>query len=185
VNEYYCSIINLKVINSMIKSIYKKIVASGLAVFLITGGLLFPFRENLSEPLSDVPVVSRTEILDPAAEKLLLGKHNLTLQWVGWEIPGSALVEKRGALLHIKGEQSDQKEGNFLQMEGEIVKVMSRSFQFRGVINTKVSFLNNGNECRREGLYTFSITGKRRYWRMVEMQNPCEDVVDYVDLYLR
>jgi len=169
----------------MIKSIHKKIMASGLGLFLFTGSLLFPLRENRAGPLADVPVVSRTEILDPAAEKLLLGKHNLTLQWVGWEIPGSALVEKRGALLYIKGQQSDQKEDNFLHIEGEIVKVMSRSFQFRGVINTKVSFLNNGRECRREGLFTFSISGQRQYWRMVEMQNPCEDVVDYVDLYLR
>jgi hypothetical protein len=37
----------------------------------------------------------------------------------------------------------------------------------------------------REGRFTFRITGTRRYWRMKEMNNPCEDVADYVDVYLR
>jgi hypothetical protein len=184
--NYLIYLINDRKADNYMKNIdYKKILVSGSWIFFLTGTLFFSSKENHSEPLANIPVISRTEILDPSAEKLLLGKHNLTLQWVGWENPGKAIVEKRGALLHIKGEQSDPKEGNFLRMEGEIIKVMNRSFQFRGVINTKVSFLNNGNECRREGLFTFTISGKRRYWRMVEMQNPCEDVVDYVDLYLR
>jgi hypothetical protein len=54
-----------------------------------------------------------------------------------------------------------------------------------GKVETRVDYIADGKVCPREGRFTFRITGKRRYWRMKEMNNPCEDVVDYVDVYLR
>jgi hypothetical protein len=63
--------------------------------------------------------------------------------------------------------------------------VRAREFTFRGTIVTRVKFIAAGQECRREGTFTFALKGQRRYWRLQQMQNPCADVVDYVDLYLR
>jgi hypothetical protein len=37
----------------------------------------------------------------------------------------------------------------------------------------------------RSGTFHFKATGKRRYWRMQEMDNPCDSVTDYVDVYFR
>ena len=59
------------------------------------------------------------------------------------------------------------------------------AFVFQGRIVTQVSYLFGGQPCTRDGAFTFRITGKRKYWRMKEMQSPCDDVVDYVDVYFR
>jgi hypothetical protein len=32
---------------------------------------------------------------------------------------------------------------------------------------------------------TFKITGKRKYWRMQQFDNPCDEAADYVDIYFR
>ena len=32
---------------------------------------------------------------------------------------------------------------------------------------------------------TFKTKAGRKYWRMQEMDNPCEAVTDYVDIYFR
>jgi len=48
-----------------------------------------------------------------------------------------------------------------------------------------VSHINGGEPCLREGEMTFAITGKRRFWRLQQMQNPCNEVVDYIDIFLR
>ena len=49
----------------------------------------------------------------------------------------------------------------------------------------KISHINGGKPCAREGAMTFKITGKRRYWRLQEMNNPCDGVTDYVDIFFR
>jgi hypothetical protein len=37
----------------------------------------------------------------------------------------------------------------------------------------------------RQGDFTFKVTGKRKYWRMQEMDNPCDEATDYVDIYYK
>ena len=37
----------------------------------------------------------------------------------------------------------------------------------------------------RDGAFTFLKKGKRKYWRMQSIDNPCDLAADYVDLYLR
>lgn len=48
-----------------------------------------------------------------------------------------------------------------------------------------ISWNNNGAPCKRDGTMTFAITGKRKYWRLQEMQSPCDETTDYVDIFLR
>jgi hypothetical protein len=31
----------------------------------------------------------------------------------------------------------------------------------------------------------FKITEKRKYWRLQEMQSPCDTATDYVDIFMR
>lgn len=49
----------------------------------------------------------------------------------------------------------------------------------------QISHINGGEPCVREGEMTFAITRKRKYWRLQEMQNPCDTATDYVDIYFR
>lgn len=121
------------------------------------------------------------------ARQKLLGKHRLTLQWISWDHPGSAEVAEEGGALRLRGEQRSKEKGeasgDYLKIDGVIQDVTAKSFVFSGRIETRVSHIAGGKVCVREGRMTFRISGKRRYYRLKEMDNPCDVATDYVDLY--
>ena len=129
----------------------------------------------------------RTEVNDSAAARMLLGKHMFSLQWVSWDYFGVATVTNRRGEYLIKGEQKGRGEQatDFVTINGVITAIDAREFKFSGTIVTQVSHINGGQPCVRDGEFTFKITGKRRYWRLQQMDNPCDPVTDYVDIYFR
>lgn len=130
--------------------------------------------------------IARTVINDRLAAKQLLGKHKFNLQWIGWdkwsEFGDLKVVNRDGTLL-IKGKQVKGEDS--LEIEGEVLSVDAKEFKFQGRVVTQVSHKNNGEPCPREGTMTFKITGTRKYWRLQEMQSPCDTTTDYVDIFLR
>lgn len=96
------------------------------------------------------------------------------------------MTEKEG-VLRLKGEQRSKENDDYITIDGVVTDITEKEFTFTGTIITKVSFLNSGKPCKRTGTMTFAIRGNRKYWRMQEMDNPCdsEGVVDYVDIFLR
>lgn len=130
--------------------------------------------------------VTGTVINDRLAAKQLLGKHKFNLQWIGWdkwsEFGDLKVVNRDGTLL-IKGKQVKGEDS--LEIEGEVLSVDAKEFKFQGRVVTQVSHKNNGEPCPREGTMTFKITGMRKYWRLQEMQSPCDTTTDYVDIFLR
>jgi len=127
----------------------------------------------------------RTIVNDKAAAQMLLGKHRLSLQWISWDRIGTATVTNRAAVYSIKGEQKGRGNGDYVRIEGMIVSIDPKEFVFEGSIVTRVSHINGGEPCTRQGDFTFRITGKRKYWRLMEMDNPCDTATDYVDIYFR
>jgi hypothetical protein len=129
----------------------------------------------------------RTTINDAAAAKMLLGRHMLSLQWISWEYFGTATVTSTRGIYRITGQQRGRGEskGDYLRIDGVITSIDAREFKFSGKIEMRISHINNGEPCIRDGEFTFAITGKRRYWRMREMENPCDTATDYVDIYFR
>lgn len=127
----------------------------------------------------------QTKINDKAAARMLLGKHLFSLQWISWDHHGSATVKNNKGSYELKGEQKGRGNTDFLKIDGVITQIDAKQFTFSGVIETQVSHLNGGEACNREGEFTFKITGKRKYWRLQQMGNPCDDVTDYVDIYFR
>ncbi|MFN6965101.1 MAG: hypothetical protein ACK4S4_15255 [Pyrinomonadaceae bacterium] len=129
----------------------------------------------------------KTVVSDKAAAAMLLGRHRLSLQWVSWDRFGTATVTDRGGVYLLKGEQRGRgpSRGDHLTIDGRITSISAREFKFAGKIVTRVSHINRGEPCVREGEFTFRITGKRRYWRLQEMDNPCDEATDYVDIYFR
>jgi hypothetical protein len=128
--------------------------------------------------------------LDDAARARLIGDHMLTLQWLGWgdlSGAGKVVVEDAGDTLPMRGEQrgTGENANDYLRIDGRIVVASRDGFVFEGEILTRVHHIANGAECRRSGRFTFKATGKRRYWRLQEMDNPCDSVTDYVDVYFR
>ena len=128
--------------------------------------------------------------LDAPARARLVGEHRLTLQWLGWNDlgrSGNLVIEDRGRILSVAGEQSGQGEnlGDYLKISGNIVSATKDGFVFTGDITTRVGHIADGVACKRSGTFTFKTKGTRKYWRMQEMDNPCEPVTDYVDVYFR
>ncbi len=138
----------------------------------------------------DLCSFTATEISDEKWKTLLVGKHLLSLQWIGAEKPGSIVVTDDHGLLRISGAQRDDASGDYLRVDGKIRRAGVKEFTFCGVILTKVSYINGGKECRRSGTYKFAVRGGRKYWRMQEKDNPCDTaeigpIVDYIDIYIR
>jgi hypothetical protein len=129
----------------------------------------------------------KTVVKNAKAKQMLMGRHLLSLQWISWDYFGRANVTEKRGVLYLKGEQKGRGESaeDFLKVDGVITRVDAKEFVFRGKIIMQVHHNNGGKPCEREGEMTFRITGKRKYWRLMEMDNPCEGITDYVDLYFR
>jgi hypothetical protein len=129
---------------------------------------------------------SKVVVNDQHARDLLLGMHRMSLQWISWDVFGTVNVTDSNGQMLIKGEQKGvDSPDDYLRIDGVIRQVDAKSFSFVGVISTRVSHINNGAPCERSGSMTFRIIGARKYWRLKEMENPCDRVTDYVDVYLR
>jgi len=129
---------------------------------------------------------TKTVVNDPVAAAQLIGKHKFQLHWISWgkwKDLGDLVVINRQGTFGFKARQA--KGGDYVEIEGTVVKVEAKEFTFQGRIVTRVSYKNEGKPCERHGEMTFKITGKRRYWRMQEMQSPCDETTDYVDIFLR
>jgi hypothetical protein len=127
----------------------------------------------------------KTVVNDAAAARMLAGKHKLSLQWISWDYFGSADVKISKGVYSIKGEQQGRESTDHVRVEGFITSISAKAFTFDGTIVTQVSHINGGKPCERRGEMTFRITGKRKYWRLQQIDNPCEAVADYVDIYFR
>ena len=127
----------------------------------------------------------KTIVNDQNAKQMLLGQHRLSLQWISWDYFGKINVTESNGTLLMKGEQKGRGNEDYLTVDGIITTVDAKEFAFKGTIVTKVSHNNNGEPCKREGEMTFRITGNRKYWRLKEMDSPCEEIVDYVDIFFR
>ena len=149
----------------------KKIIYASLLVLVAFGFSAFAQEKT---------VVNNTK-----AKTMLLGKHLLSLQWISWDYFGTATVTNKNGVFYLKGTQKAKKGSDYVKIDGVITQIDAKEFKFDGTIITQISHINNGEPCTRTGEMTFKITGKRKYWRMQEIDNPCDTAADYVDIYFR
>ncbi len=137
--------------------------------------------------LFSIPVVAqeRTEINDTRAAKMLIGRHKISLQWISWDYFGVANVTNKRGVYILKGEQKGRKTSDFVKVDGVIAEIDAKQFTFDGVVTTQVSHSNGGQPCERKGILNFRITGTRKYWRLQQIDSPCDGVADYVDIFFR
>ncbi len=124
----------------------------------------------------------KTIVKDEATRKLLAGEHKLTLQWLD-KAPGKATVTNSNGTLAIKGEAKEQTGTGFVKVDGVITEIGPKAFKIKGTIVTRVSYINKGQACERKGDFHFLIKGPRAFFRMREINNPCDEAADYVDIY--
>ncbi len=127
----------------------------------------------------------KTDINDRTAARSLLGRHKISLQWISWDYFGTAAVTNKGGVFRLKSEQKGRGSTDFVSVDGVITQIDAKEFTFDGKVITQVSHINGGQPCERTGEMTFRITGKRKYWRLQQIDNPCDAVADYVDIYFR
>ncbi len=142
------------------------------------------------KPAVALPSKAITNGLDAGAKARLVGEHLLTVQWLSWSglrDAGKLVVKDRGSVLSAEGEQlgSGEYAGDYLKMSGNIVSASKDGFVFEGDILLRVHHNANGEECKRSGTFTFKTKGGRKYWRLQEMDSPCDTATDYVDVYFR
>ncbi len=112
----------------------------------------------------------------------IAGKHQLTLHWISWERPGSAMITASADnLYNIKGRQNGEK-GIYLTIEGKIKPLNDRELEFDGKIAHNVH-ANLGEPCVKTGKQIFKATGTRKYWRLQNMISCDSTTTDYVDIY--
>ena len=126
-----------------------------------------------------------TVVRSAKAKQMLLGRHKLSLQWISWTDLGTASIKDRDGVLHLNGRQDRRRSSDYLTVDGIITSVDDKQFTFKGKVITQIAGINGGDPCTRDGVFTFRITGKRKYWRMQEIDNPCDEAADYVDIYFR
>ena len=120
-----------------------------------------------------------------AEHPIRLGTHNITLQWIGWDHPGTAEVSlEADNRYRIVGEQRSKENDDYLTIDGSLVQQDERTFIFDGTVEYRVSHNNGGEPCVKTGPLHFRQSGQRKYWRMQEKTN-CEGgmLTDYVDIY--
>lgn len=127
----------------------------------------------------------KTAVNDAKAAQMLLGRHKLSLQWISWDYFGTANVTRRGGVYRLKGQQKGRGNTDLVTVDGTIKSIDAKEFVFDGKIVIQISHINGGKPCEREGEMTFRITGKRKYWRMQDIDNPCDQAADYVDIYFK
>lgn len=132
-----------------------------------------------------------TEIIDPAAAQALIGPHRFSLQWISWTEFGEANVTVDNGLYRIQGSQTNPAGSNaaqarqLLRIDGVFSRIETKLLHFEGTIDIRLGRGGDTSTCRREGKMTFRFRkGKTRSWRLQQMQNPCIDHVDYVDIHI-
>jgi len=122
----------------------------------------------------------------PASQVTLrTGNHAITIQWIGWEKPGSAILSQvADGQYHIEGKQNGQTPDEYLRITGTVYPIADTLLHFDGTIESTISIVNAGKPCVRKGKYTFVSKAGKKYWRLQEMDN-CEGgmVKDYIDIY--
>jgi hypothetical protein len=130
------------------------------------------------------PTVAK--VRDSLTARLLEGRHGFRLQWITYNNTpnGSVRVWREGTAYRIAGEQRDATRNDYVRLEGYVTEIRAREFVVEGVLATRVASIYGGAECSRSGPFTFRRTGTRAFFRVKEMENPCDPVTDYVDLML-
>lgn len=154
-----------------------------LAFLLMSTVSIYGQKQVINRNQRKASITSQAKL--NSAERKVVGKHKLSLQWISWEDFGTATITKTGnKKYYCKGSQYSKENSDYLKIEGTLTIVSEKHLVLKGFIETRVYHLNNGEACHREGNFDFVQSGKRRYWRMQQMGN-CDGYTDYVDIYFK
>ena len=123
--------------------------------------------------------MQKTEILDQAAYERLRNNSGVTLQWLWSDKRGHLTARDDRDVVSLEGGQINGDRS--VELRGDVVSISADRFIFRGTILI-LNAPDPGRRCERTGDYEFRATGKRKYWRLQQME-ACGGLTDYVDIY--
>ncbi|MFC4273919.1 hypothetical protein [Achromobacter aloeverae] len=140
----------------------------------VTKGPMNPYA-----PRPTLAPVGKTIVQDQAAYERLMNNSGITVQWLWHADRGHLTATDVNDVVSLEGTQSNY-EGT-LKIKGDVVAISADRFRFRGTILI-VDAPDKGRNCERTGDFDFRISGKRKYWRLQQMEF-CDNLTDYVDVY--
>lgn len=120
---------------------------------------------------------------DSEFEASLIGEHKFGVQFI-WDGYGTATISKneQGELV-IKGEQYSTTKEEYVLLEGVITVMDERNLKIKG----RLKLFTEGccGLLDREIDYTFRKTGSRKYWRLKERNELCDQYTCayYLDIF--
>ncbi len=142
-------------------------------------------KTNNENKINSSNSLIKTIVKDKATKKSLIGIQNCSLQWISWSKFGELKISELDGTVFVAGKQEDADNQNYLTINGRFTEIDKKELKFTGTIITRVSDINSGEPCKREGEMSFNKSAGRNFWRLSQMQNPCEDLVDYVDISIK
>lgn len=125
--------------------------------------------------------VIKTNNENIVAEKLI-GSHNFGVQFI-WDGYGTATISKNDENFKIVGTQYSKDNNEYCKIDGDINVINDRTLKFTGSITIFT------NECcgiiSKNGNFTFIKTGNRKYWRLQERNELCNQYTCayYLDIF--
>ncbi|WP_348995411.1 hypothetical protein ABFG95_02465 [Achromobacter sp. HNDS-1] len=145
-----------------------------------------PARTSAPAPAQAQPQVQapagaqqKTEIKSQAAYERLLHNSGISVQWLWTDERGKLNAVDDNDVVRLEGGHAN--ENGSVTIKGQVLSISADRFTFRGTILI-VDAPDKGRRCERTGDYEFRATGKRKYWRLQQME-ACGGLTDYVDIY--
>ncbi len=121
----------------------------------------------------------KTEIKSQAAYERLLHNSGISVQWLWTDERGKLNAVDDNDVVRLEG--GHRNANGSVTIKGRVLSISADRFTFRGTILI-VDAPDKGRRCERTGDYEFRATGKRKYWRLQQME-ACGGLTDYVDIY--
>jgi len=147
-----------------------------------------PVEQEKTKPVVEEKIEEKVEVKksDPAREKIL-GTHAFSDQWISWDYFGSAnITEDANGTVRISASQigKGKEAGDYVKINGTVQIVSATKMTITGTMVTKISSMNNGEECVKRGSFVFESTDSRQYWRGQD-GDFCGDGWHYLDIFFR
>jgi hypothetical protein len=123
-----------------------------------------------------------TNILRKKIAKSLLGRKKFGVQFI-YDGYGTAEIKDLGGALTFKGSQFSKNREEFTRMEGTLIAISDSEILFNGTLEIFT------NDCcgpiAKTGIFTFRKTGTRKYWRLKDFNDLCDQYTCayYLDIF--
>src|SRR5690606_273853 len=83
--------------------------------------------------------LSNERSADSAMFKIREGTHNLSLQWISWDVLGEVKIEYLGGNKYsIVGEQRNPDNSDYLKINGTLKLISEKKLIFEGIIESQI-----------------------------------------------